>query len=86
MKKLVQRIQSAVMEHQTIWDSLTLVVVLDSLHDNFEMTTTPLLHFGDKDLEEIQQIVISTEAANIVKRAISQAANLSIMAKKRPDN
>lgn len=54
VKQLVQRLQSAVMEHRTIWHSITLVVALNSLHDDFEMTTPPLLHSGDKDLEEIQ--------------------------------
>lgn len=44
VKQLVQRLQSAVTEHRTIWDSITLVVALDSLHDDFEMTTAPLLH------------------------------------------
>lgn len=31
-----------------------LVVALDSLHDDFGITTVLLLYFGDKDLEEIQ--------------------------------
>ena len=85
VKQLVQRLQSAVTEHQTIWDSITLVVALDSLHDDFEITTTPLLHSGDKDLEEIQQIVTSTEAANMAKRASGQTADLAMMTKKRSD-
>ena len=53
VKQLVQRLQSAVTNQRTIWESITLVVALDSLHDDFEMTTAPLLHSGDKDLEEI---------------------------------
>lgn len=44
-----------------------LIIILDSLHDNFEMTTARLLYFSDKDLEDIQQIVISTKAANLAK-------------------
>ena len=67
MKQLVQHFQSAVTEHRTIWDSITLVVALDSLYDDFEMTITPLLHSGNKDLEEIQEIVTSTKAANMAK-------------------
>ena len=86
VKQLVQRLQSAVTEHRRIWDSITLVVALDSLHDDFEMTTAPLLHSGDKNLEEIQQIVTSTEAANMAKRATGQIADLAMMAKKRTDS
>lgn len=51
VKQLVQRLQSAVTEHVTIWDSITLVVALDSLYDDFEMTTAPLLHSATKILK-----------------------------------
>lgn len=54
VKQLLQCLQSAVTEHYIIWDSITLVVALDSLHDNFKMTTMPLLHSGNKDLKEIE--------------------------------
>ena len=49
------------------------------------MTTAPLLHLGDKDLEEIQQIVTSTKAANMAKWVTSQTADLAIMTRKRSD-
>ena len=68
MKQLVQRLQSTVTKNRTIWDSITLVIALDSLHDNFEMNTRLLLHSGDKDFKEIQQIVTSTEAANMASK------------------
>ena len=54
VKQLVQRLQFTVTEQRTIWDSITFVVTLDSLDDDFEMTTTPLLHSGNKNIEEIQ--------------------------------
>ena len=47
------------------------------------MTTAPLLHSDDKDIEEIQQIVTSTEAANLAKRTVGATANLTIMAKRK---
>lgn len=53
MKQLVQRLQSVITKQRTIWDNITLVVALDFLYDNFEMTTTPLLHSNNKGLEEI---------------------------------
>ena len=79
----MQRLQSAVTEQRTIWESITLVVALDSLLNDFEKTTTPLLYSGDKNLEEIQQIVTSTKAANRAKQAVEATADLALMAKKK---
>ena len=83
VKQLVRRLQSAVLEQRTIWESITLVVALDSLHNNFEMTTALPLHSGDKDLKEIQQIVMSTEAANLAKQAVRGTTKLTMIAKKK---
>ena len=85
MKQLIQCLQSAITKHRTIWDSIILVVAFDSLYDDFEMTTAPLLHSGDKDLEEIQQIVISTKIANLAKQVTGQTADVAMIAKKRSD-
>ena len=62
-----------------------LVIALNLLHDDFEITTAPLLHLGDKDLKEIQQIVTSTEAASMTKWATGQTADLVMITKKRLD-
>lgn len=67
-------------KHWTIWDNIILIVALDSLHNDFEMTIIPLLHFKDKDLEKIKQIVISTKVANMAKQITGQTADLSIIA------
>ena len=58
-----------------------LVVALDSLHDNFEITTAPLLYSGNKDVEKIQQIVTFTEVANLAKQVIGATADLALMTK-----
>ena len=47
------------------------------------MTTALLLHSGNKNLEEIQQIVISTKAANLAKRAVGATTDLAMIAKKK---
>ena len=83
MKQFVQRLQSAVTEQRTIWDSITLVVALDSLHNDFKITTAPLLHSGNKDIKEIQQIVTSTEEANLAKRVVEVIADLTMIIKKK---
>ena len=46
------------------------------------MTTALLLHSSDKDLEKIQQIVTSTEAANFPKQAVEATVDLALIAKK----
>ena len=58
-----------------------LVVALDSLYDDFEMTTVPLLHSDDKNLKEMEQIVTSTEVANLVKQAVKVIVDLALMTK-----
>ena len=50
------------------------------------MTTAPLLYSGDKNFEEIQQIVTSTEVANMIKRATGQTADLAMMTKLKATN
>lgn len=59
------------------------MVAVDFLYDNFEMTTIFLLYLGDKTLKEIQQIVTSTEAANLAKQVVKVTANLVMTTKKR---
>ena len=71
------------MEQKTIWESITLLVAFESLHNNLEMTTAPLFHFGDKDLDKIQQIVISTEAVNFAKYTVKSIVDLALIAKKK---
>lgn len=59
------------------------MVVFDLLYNNFEIKTAPLLHFNYKDFEEIQQIVIFTEVANLAKQAVRVTTNLTIITKKK---
>lgn len=47
------------------------------------MTIDLLLYSGNKNLEKIQQIVTSMEAANFAKSIISQTSDLVMMSKKR---
>lgn len=72
--------------HQIIWGSITPIIALDLLHDNLEMTTTSLLYLGNKDIEEIQKIMMSTKAANMAKQIIGQTIDLAMQTKKRSDS
>ena len=59
------------------------MIALDSLYDNFEMTTASLLYSDNKNLEEIQEIVKSSKVANLVKRVVKVTMDLTLLAKKK---
>lgn len=59
-----------------------MVIAIDSLHNDFEITTASLFHSNDKNLEGIQQIVTSTKAAIMARQVIGAIAELIIMIKK----
>lgn len=62
---------------------MILIVALNLSQNNFEITRRPLFLLGNKYLEEIQLIVIFTEAANLAQRVIDITKNLAIMTKKK---
>lgn len=86
IKQLTQYLLFVITKHQTIWNSIILIIALNFLYNNFEITTTSLLYSDNKDLKEIQQIVTSTKVANIAKQATGQTKNLVIITKKKTDN
>lgn len=51
---LIKRLQVAITPNWDIWDSIAIAVTLDSLHDDFESTTTTMLECGNKIIDEIQ--------------------------------
>ena len=69
MKQLVDCLQAVITPNRTIWNSIFIVVELDSLHKEFQPIIASLLYAEDKKLKEIQQIVTSTEVGLIAKRA-----------------
>ncbi len=52
---------------QDLWDTIAIVIILDTLYDDFETTITSLLESGDKIINQIQSILQSKEAKNISK-------------------
>lgn len=76
---LVDRLQNAVSDNRMIWKSIKIVVAADSLHDDFDHVVRPILHVGDKTLEQIQQIVTSTEQVNLADRATSVTSEAAMM-------
>ena len=80
---LIKRLRAAITPNRDIWDSIAIVIVLDSLHDDFETTTASMLERGDKTIDEIQQILASAEAKFISKRATRVTGDLAMMSKDR---
>ena len=75
--------QLAVTKQRTIWENIILIIALDSLHNNFEMTTAFPLYSDDKNLEDIQEIVKSSKVANLVKCIVKVIMDLTLLAKKK---
>ena len=56
-----------IIKYRIIWNSIILSIALDLLYDSFEITTVLLFYSNDKDLKEIQLIIISTQVVNLIR-------------------
>lgn len=66
-----------------IWDSIAIVIALDSLYNDFSAITKSKLELRDKTIDKIQQILTSTEAKFINKSTIRVTNDLVMMSKSR---
>ena len=82
VKYLIQYFKVVVIKNRIIRDSIMLVIILDSLHNTFEIKTVLLFYSCNKNLEEIQLIVMCTETTNLAKQITDVIGNLAIMARK----
>lgn len=78
---LIKRLQVAIISNRDIWDSIVIIVAHDSLHNDFESTTTTILECGNKTINKIQQILASAEAKLISKQATGVIAELAMLSK-----
>lgn len=76
LKYLCKCLQTAMMPNQDLWDIIAIVIVLNSLHNNFDTITTSLLKTGNKSILKIQNILQSKEAKNINKYTIRETIEL----------
>lgn len=79
----MQWLRSVVTEQMTIWESITVVLALDFLYDDFKMTIASLLHFQNKNFKKIKQIITSIKAENLTKQIMGAIADLTRMTKKK---
>lgn len=57
---------------------IVIVIVLDILPNNFDLTSTSLLKVGDKSIDQIRSILQLRETKNISKRFIRVVTNTAI--------
>ncbi len=78
VKYLCKRLRSAMTLGRDLWDTIAIVIALDSLHSDFDTTTASLLETGDKTIDQIQSILQSKEAKNLSKRATGDTSDLAM--------
>lgn len=69
VRLLTKCLRAALTSNSNIYDSIAIVIPLESIHDDFDTKTSSLLETGDKTIDEIQQILCSAKAKNLSKRA-----------------
>lgn len=62
--------------NNNLWNIIVIVIVLDCLHKDFNITTASLLETGNKIIDQIQSILHLKEAKNLSKRAIKAIGDL----------
>ena len=78
VKYLCKCLRSTMTLGQDLWDTIAIVIALDSLHEDFDTTTASLLETGDKTIDQIQSILQSKEAKNLSKRATGGTGDLAM--------
>lgn len=85
VKYLCKQLYLAMTPGQDLWDMIAIVIALDSLHKDLNMTIASLLETGDKTIDQIQSILQSKDAKNLSKRAIGDTRDLTMAVRnKRP--
>ena len=75
---LYKYLRTAMTPNQDFWDTIVIVIALDFLHQDFDITTASLLETGDKTINKIQSIIQSKKAKNLSKRATGNTGKLAI--------
>lgn len=82
---LYQRFRMVITPNRDLWNTITIVITLDSMHENFDTTNASLLKAGNKTIDQIQSILQLKEAKNLSKQASGDTSNLAMAFRdKRP--
>lgn len=64
--------------NQDLWDMIAIVIVLDSLHQDFDTILASLLETGNKFIDKIKRILQPKEVKNLSKWVTENTGNLAI--------
>lgn len=78
VKYLYKHLQTTITLNCDLWDIIAIVIVLNSLHNNFDITIISLLETKDKSIDKIQSILQSKKAKNISKRTTKGTKKLAM--------
>lgn len=78
MKYFFKWLWLAMILNRNLWNKIAIVIILDSLYEDFDTITVSLLEIGNKTIYQIQNTLKSKEAKNLSKRAIEAIRNLAI--------
>lgn len=68
---------------KNLWNTIAIVIVLNSLYEDFDIITTSLLQTGNKTIDQIQTILQSKEAKTFSKQTTGATGNLAMAFHKR---
>lgn len=78
LQYLYKQLQTVMTPNQDLWDTITIVIALNTLHKDFKTTTASLSKTSDKTIDEIQSILQCKETKNISKFATRRTGELTI--------
>lgn len=79
---LVKQLRAAVTSNRDIWDTLTIVVAINVLHNKFDYIISRLLgQGGKKSVAEIQSLLSFAEAKLLSKKAVGVIVDLVYMSR-----
>lgn len=62
-----------------LWDTITIVIALDTQYNNFDTTTTSLLKTSNKTIDQIQSILQLKEAKTLSKRFTGAVKDIAMV-------
>lgn len=78
VRYLCKRLRIAMTPGRDFWDTIAIVIALDTLHNDFDTTTASLLEMGDKTIDQIQSNLQLKKAKNISKRTTDAVGDLAM--------
>lgn len=81
MRYLYKRLQTVIATNRNFWNTIVIVITLDSLYKDFNTTIVSLLETEDKTIDQVQSLLQSKKAKNLSKQVIRNTGDLVILFK-----